>query len=254
MIFQEPMTSLNPVLAVGEQIAEAVRLHRGAGRAEALEIAAGALVAVGMPRPRDVMREFPHRLSGGMRQRVMIAMALVCRPSLLLADEPTTALDVTIQAQVLELLARLRREQGTAMMLISHDLGVVARHADVVCVMYGGRPVEYAGVFELFDRPLHPYTRGLLRAIPRLEERRRRLSTIEEFLGDPAEHRRADGSGRAVVPWWPAADPPPDLARDGGGDFVLHKVEPGHWIGCWRTGSLAQAPPEPPDLADLRET
>ncbi|MCE9672748.1 ABC transporter ATP-binding protein [Myxococcus stipitatus] len=168
MVFQEPMTSLNPVFTVGEQIAEGVRLHLGASRSQARERAVEMLRQVGIPAPGERVDAWPHQLSGGMRQRVMIAMALACDPALLIADEPTTALDVTIQAQILELLARLRAERGLAVMLITHDLGVVAESCDTVVVMYAGRVVEHAPVRELFARPAHPYTAGLLRSLPSL--------------------------------------------------------------------------------------
>jgi oligopeptide/dipeptide ABC transporter ATP-binding protein len=166
MIFQEPMTSLNPVYPVGAQIAEAVSLHRRAGRREALERAVEMLTVVGIPSPDRRARDYPHQLSGGMRQRVMIAMALACGPKLLIADEPTTALDVTIQAQILELMKELRDRLGMAILLITHDLGVVAEMADEVAVMYGGRVVETGPVEAIFAHPQHPYTEALLRSIP----------------------------------------------------------------------------------------
>ena len=168
MVFQEPMTSLNPVLTVGRQIAETVRLHQGLDRKAADKRAADMLALVGIPEPLRCAREYPHQLSGGMRQRVMIAIALACSPKLLIADEPTTALDVTIQAQILELMQDLKNRVGAAIMLITHDLGVVAEVAEHVIVMYAGRKVEEAPVRELFRRPKHPYTRGLLGAVPKL--------------------------------------------------------------------------------------
>ncbi len=168
MIFQEPMTSLNPVLTVGRQIGETLRLHQGRSARQAEKQAIEALTLVGIPEPARRVREYPHQLSGGMRQRVMIAMALACNPKLLIADEPTTALDVTIQAQILDLMRDLKHRLGSAIMLITHDLGVVAEMAERVVVMYAGRKVEEAPVRELFARPLHPYTRGLLGAVPRL--------------------------------------------------------------------------------------
>jgi peptide/nickel transport system ATP-binding protein len=168
MIFQEPMTSLNPVFTAGEQVAEAVRLHQKKRRAEALEVAADMFRRVGISSPAERLRSYPHQLSGGMRQRVMIAMALVCRPDLLIADEPTTALDVTIQAQILELLRALQRELGMSVLLITHDLGVVAETCDEVVVMYAGRVVERARAADLFRSPRHHYTAGLLRSMPGL--------------------------------------------------------------------------------------
>ncbi len=169
MIFQEPMTSLNPVYTVGDQIAEAVVLHQKLGRREALARAVEMLRLVGIPAPERRVREYPHQMSGGMRQRVMIAMALSCNPALLIADEPTTALDVTIQAQILELMKDMKRRFHTAILLITHDLGVVAEMADRVAVMYAGKIVEEATTVELFRQPLHPYTEGLLASIPRLD-------------------------------------------------------------------------------------
>src|SRR5438874_4591902 len=163
MIFQEPMTSLNPVYTIGDQIVEAITLHQGVGTRKAYEIAEQSLRDVGIADPHRRLSAYPHEMSGGMRQRVMIAMALSCQPKLLIADEPTTALDVTIQAQILELLRRLQREKRMAIMLITHDLGVVAENADVVAVMYASRIAEYAAVEELFDSPKHPYTEGLFR-------------------------------------------------------------------------------------------
>ena len=175
MIFQEPMTSLNPVLPIGRQVAEPLITHRGISRSQAYREAAEWLDYVKIPAVRERMDNYPHQLSGGMRQRVMIAMAMVCRPKLLIADEPTTALDVTIQAQILSLMIGLKEELGMSVLLITHDLGVVAQMANRVIVMYAGEVVEEAGVLELFDRPFHPYTRGLLRAMPRLGARARGL-------------------------------------------------------------------------------
>jgi len=168
MIFQEPMTSLNPVLTVGRQIGETLRLHQGLDARAAEDRAVEMLTLVGIPEPKRRVREYPHQLSGGMRQRVMIAIALACNPKLLIADEPTTALDVTIQAQILDLMRDLKRRVGAAIMLITHDLGVVAEVAEQVVVMYAGRKVEEASVVDLFRRPRHPYTQGLLGAVPKL--------------------------------------------------------------------------------------
>ncbi len=178
MVFQEPMTALNPVFSVGDQIGEALRAHRRMSRQQGLQEAAELLNLVGIPDPRRRARDYPHQLSGGQRQRVMIAMALCCRPDLLIADEPTTALDVTTQAQILELLGRLREELGMALLLISHDLGVVAEVCETVAVMYAGQVVEKASARALFQAPRHPYTAGLLAALPRLHGGRDRLREI----------------------------------------------------------------------------
>jgi oligopeptide/dipeptide ABC transporter ATP-binding protein len=183
MIFQEPMTSLNPVYTVGSQIVEAIRLHRDVSRSAAKSRAVELLRSVGIPDPESRVNAYPHQLSGGMRQRVMIAMALSCDPEVLIADEPTTALDVTIQAQILDLLRRSSRSRGMSVVLITHDLGIVAEFVDHVVVMYAGRVVESAKVGELFARPMHPYTRGLLRSIPPTGgEKPRRLPTIEGIV------------------------------------------------------------------------
>jgi len=232
MIFQEPMTCLNPVYTIGAQIVEAVELHQGVRGKAARRIAVEAMRDVGIPSPEQRLGSYPHEFSGGMRQRVMIAMALACRPRLLLADEPTTALDVTIQAQILELLHDLRRRHGMGILLITHDLGVVAQHADVVCVMYAGRVVEYARASALFSAPTHPYTRGLLASIPRLGARRERLRTIAEVTREPGAFEVR--GGRA---WWPWNDAPEDVERAPGaaGDTLLAEVAPSHWVRLWRT-------------------
>ena len=191
MIFQDPMTSLNPVFTVGEQIAEALRLHRNLSKKQARNAAIAAMEEVAIPSPERRVMDYPHQLSGGMRQRVMIAMALACDPELLIADEPTTALDVTIQAQILELLNELRVSRKLSVLLITHDLGVVAETADRVCVMYTGKIVEESPVKEIFADPKHPYTKGLLNSVPKLtsdfDQRAIRLSTIEGVVPNPTE-------------------------------------------------------------------
>jgi peptide/nickel transport system ATP-binding protein len=222
MVFQEPMTSLNPVYTVGEQIAEGVRLHQGRSRSAAREHAVEMLRQVGIPAPEQRVDSYPHQLSGGMRQRVMIAMALACGPELLIADEPTTALDVTIQAQILEMLKRLQAERRMAVLLITHDLGVVAESCDAVVVMYAGRVVERASVKALFRQPAHPYTAGLLRSIPALQEagagERKRLRAIPGMVPSlrrlPVGCRYRDRCERALE-ICARVDPPLELKRDG---------------------------------------
>ncbi|KAA1188891.1 ABC transporter ATP-binding protein [Pseudohalioglobus sediminis] len=183
MVFQEPMTALNPVQTIGKQLAEVMLLHRDISADQAIRDAVEILARVGIPSPDVRMGEYPHQLSGGMRQRVVIAMALACKPALLIADEPTTALDVTIQAQILELIRELQSEMGMGVMLITHDLGVIAETSDDVVVMYAGRVAEQGSVYDIFDRPAHPYTRGLLASIPRLDtEPKSRLSIIEGMV------------------------------------------------------------------------
>ena len=187
MIFQEPMTSLNPIIKCGKQIAESLRLHRGMNKKEAMEEAVRLMQSVGIANPAQRAHEYPHQMSGGMRQRVMIAMALACGPQILIADEPTTALDVTIQAQILDLIRDLNERMGTSVIFITHDLGVVSELCDTVLVMYTGRIVEQAPVLELFETPKHPYTVGLLEAIPRITKQRAPLQTIEGTVPNPTE-------------------------------------------------------------------
>ena len=190
MIFQEPMTSLNPVYTAGSQIAEVYRVHRRMGRREAFEAAIDMLDRVRIPEPARRAREYPHQMSGGMRQRVMIAMALACDPDLLIADEPTTALDVTVQAQILELMETLRDEFGSSILMITHDLGVIAETSDDIAVMYAGQIVEQAPTGPLFEHPNHPYTQGLMRSVPRLEWIRagQRIQPIPGSVPDPSNH------------------------------------------------------------------
>src|SRR6266480_4284159 len=247
MIFQEPMTSLNPVYTVGEQIAESIRLHQGKDFSAASREALRMLQQVRIPEAAQVLGRYPHQLSGGMRQRVMIAMALSCKPKLLIADEPTTALDVTIQAQILELLADMKSRFGMAMLLITHDLGVVAENADVVAVMYASRIVEYAPVEEIFDRPLHPYTEGLLKSVPKLGAHSERLVSIPGAVPNPARfpsgckfHPRCPRTRQAA-----AAAPPQDitvvatqeeqfkvLRKCAMDEPFLREVSKDHWASC----------------------
>jgi oligopeptide/dipeptide ABC transporter ATP-binding protein len=188
MIFQDPMTSLNPLMSCGEQIAETIRFHQGKGRAEAKSLAIDLLAQMGIPNPEARYRAYPFELSGGMRQRVMIAMALSCRPKLLIADEPTTALDVTIQAQILKLIRDLQKTFGMGLVLITHDLGIVRDMVEDLLVMYAGRIVEKGKAGDVLDRPTHPYTVGLMRSIPSLEARTARLASIEGVVPKPADH------------------------------------------------------------------
>ncbi len=224
MIFQEPMSSLNPSLTVGMQIAEPVNLHRKMPWKQAYEVAKGLLDKVRIPDAASRLQTWPHQYSGGMRQRTMIAMALACQPKLIIADEPTTALDVTVQAQILDLLKELTRETGAALILITHDLGVVARYADHVAVMYGGRIVEQAEAGALYANPRHPYTRGLLASIPRLDSSAgQRLVPIK---GQPPDLARLP-SGCAFAPRCQHADATCNASRP-----LLRELEPGHFGAC----------------------
>ena len=225
MIFQEPMTSLNPAFTIGAQIVEGLQRHHPMNDALARERAVDALRRVRIPSPESRFDAYPHHLSGGMRQRVMIAMALVCEPKLLIADEPTTALDVTIQAQILDLMRTLREETGTAIALITHDLGVVAEFADDVVVMYAGRIVEQASVTALFENPQHPYTIGLLGSIPRLDRAQDRLATIEGQV----PMRLANITGCRFAPRCPFAEP-----RCRESEPPLVDLGDDHLAACWR--------------------
>ena len=227
MIFQEPMTSLNPVFTIGEQIAEAIRLHEGDNRREALKKTVEMLRLVHMPNPERRVKEYPHQLSGGMRQRVMIAMALSCHPKLLIADEPTTALDVTIQAQILELLNELKTKLGMAVMLITHDMGVIAETAQRVVVMYAAKVVEEASVTTLFKEPLHPYTQGLLNSVPRIDlaaTERRRLQAIPGVVPSPADFP----PGCRFNPRCPHV-----MGVCVEKEPVLREMKAGHTVSCW---------------------
>jgi len=269
MIFQEPMTSLNPVYTIGDQIVEAVTLHQGVSQRRAYQIAEEALHDVGIADPHRRLFEYPHQMSGGMRQRVMIAMALSCRPKLLIADEPTTALDVTIQAQILELLRKLQRERGMSILLITHDLGVVAENADVVAVMYASRIVEVATVEELFDRPQHPYTEGLFRSVPKLGQEAERLATIPGTVPNPAKfpsgckfhprcqrtrHLAAQAANPQDVVTIKTGDETAKLMRICSNDEPLLR-EPGrnHWVACHFAENYSIAPVTTPMLDHRRE-
>jgi oligopeptide transport system ATP-binding protein len=231
MIFQDPMTSLNPVLSIGYQLTEPLKQHRGMSESAAQAAAVKLLARVGIPQPAVRMKDYPHRFSGGMRQRVMIAMALACRPRLLIADEPTTALDVTIQAQIVDLINELKDEVGTAVIIITHDLGVIAGMADHVAVMYAGHIVELGPVREIFNSPKHPYTQALLGAVPRLRHWPDRLVTIE---GAPPS-LTADIPG---CPFYPRC--PVHVDRCLSENPPLIDLNPGHGAACWVAAALEQ--------------
>ncbi len=237
MIFQEPMTSLNPLYTVGRQIAEAVALHQGLSKRDAMDKAVEMLRRVYIPEPEKRVHAYPHQMSGGMRQRVMIAMALSCNPKVLIADEPTTALDVTIQAQILDLMRELQETFGTAIILITHDMGVVAENADRVVVMYAGRKVEEGPADVLFDQPGHPYTKGLLGSIPHLDTaartdtRRARLNEIKGMVPSLFNLPR----GCSFAPRCSLASDQCQARAPG-----LEEHRPGHWIACWHADRLLQ--------------
>ena len=252
MIFQEPMTSLNPLFTVGDQIMEAVLLHQDRDRQRARERAVEMLRKVGIPSPEKRVDQYPHQMSGGMRQRVMIAMALACNPSLLIADEPTTALDVTIQAQILDLIGKLKQDTGASVMLITHELGVIAETADRVIVRYAGQIVETGDVDTIFDRPMHPYTSGLLQSIPRLTEDKDRLHSIEGIVPSPFDMPK----GCRFAPRCPLADaqctswgagpgpgrsPSPSPGPGAREAVPLVAIEPGHEVRCVKARKGATA-------------
>ena len=230
MIFQEPMTSLNPVLTIERQLSEAIEAHKNVGRDVARKRSIELLEKVGIPDPVKRMNDFPHLLSGGMRQRVMIAMALSCNPDLIIADEPTTAVDVTLQAQLLDLMKNLTQESGTTLMIISHNLGLMARYADRIAIMYAGKIVEVGNVFDIFKKPQHPYTLGLLSSIPRLDQPR--ADTLNSIMGQPPDLARLP-NGCSFKERCNYA-----VGRCGVDEPELMKVNNDHWSACWEISSL----------------
>ncbi|MCI6376370.1 MAG: ABC transporter ATP-binding protein [Clostridiales bacterium] len=224
MIFQEPLTSLNPVFTVGQQICESLIMHQGMSKKQAREKGVEMLKKVGIPSPEKVIDDYPHQLSGGMRQRVMIAMALACNPSILIADEPTTALDVTIQAQILQLLSNLKKELNTAIILITHDLGIVAQIAQNVMVMYAGQAVEYTDVHTLFKNTLHPYTLGLLKSIPVIGDEKESLFSIKGSIPSAKDYPKG-------CRFCPRCEHATEKCLNEAPE--LFEAEPGHWVRCW---------------------
>ena len=225
MIFQEPMTSLNPVFTVGHQIMESLKYHQHCAKAEARQRAVEMLKLVGIPDPEKNVDSYPHQISGGMRQRVMIAMALACNPKILIADEPTTALDVTIQAQILRLLRDLQEKMDTAIILITHDLGIVAQTAENVMVMYGGQAVEYSDVASIYKKPLHPYTVGLLKSIPKLHEEQDKLYNIKGSIPSPQEFPKG-------CRFSPRCEDCMEICKDSMPE--LTRTEDGRMVRCWK--------------------
>ncbi|MFZ4576289.1 MAG: ABC transporter ATP-binding protein [Phycisphaerales bacterium] len=241
VVFQEPMSSLNPVMTIGDQVMEALRTHERMDGREARSRVVAALARVGIERPEDCFSLYPHQFSGGMRQRAMIAMALICGPGLLIADEPTTALDASVQAKVLDLIRSLRDERGMGVLLVSHDVGVVAGHADAVCVMCAGRVLEFGPVRDVLSNPLHPYTRGLLASAPRADVRVARLSTVADVISDPALASRFSDATGGLRHYWPGT------GREGE-SWAMAELPGWRWAAVWSRGPespcLPACPPE----------